>query len=133
MEKLIKMALMMLAEMRVAQRVSRFSGAAKWMLLAGLCGIASVVALIAALWLFLIPRIGSDAAALAMGVLLAALSGLFALIARATLHPNRGDSIAQDDDGLPDLKDLKDLFVKHKGTVILSAVLAGLAMGNGKK
>ena len=130
MDKLIKMALMMLAEMRLAQRVSRFSGAAKWLVLSGICAIVSSGALIAALWLYLIPRIGADVAALAMGVLLAALSGLFMLIARATLHPNRNHHAAGDDDGLADVK---EMFTKHKGAAILSAVLAGLAMGNGKK
>ncbi len=132
MEKLIKMALMMLAEMRLTQRVSRVSGAAKWLVLAGLCGVTSLGALAAALWLFLIPRIGGDAAALVMGVLFAALSGLFALVARATLQqPNRQQQISSDDDD--GLADLKDMFAKHKGTAILSALLAGLAMGNGKK
>ncbi len=130
MEKLIKIVLMMLAEMRLAQRVSRFSGAAKWLALAALCGMVSVGALIAALWLFLIPRLGADGAALAMGGLLAALSGLFILAARATLNPGRHRPIAQDDDGLGDMK---EMFAKHKGAAILSAVLAGLAMGNGKK
>ncbi|MGE3334984.1 MAG: hypothetical protein AB7I36_15165 [Rhodospirillaceae bacterium] len=132
MDKLVKMALMMLAEMRLAQRVSRFSGAAKWLVLAALCGIGALFALVAALWLFLIPRIGSDAAALSMGILLAALSGLFALVARATLHPHKAPHVIQDA-GDETMAELKDMFVKHKGTAILSALIAGIAMANGRK
>jgi hypothetical protein len=132
MDKLVKMALMMLAEMRLAQRVSRFSGAAKWLVLAGLCGLGAGFALVAALWLYLIPRIGADAAALSMGVLLAALSGLFALVARATLHPNKTVHPTHDA-GEETMADLKDMFVKHKGTAILSALIAGIAMANGRK
>ncbi len=132
MDKLVKMALMMLAEMRVAQRVSRFSGAAKWLVLAAICGTGAGVALVAALWLYLIPRIGADAAALSMGILLAALSGLFALVARATLHPHKAAQI-NPDAGDETMAELKDMFVKHKGTALLSAVIAGIAMANGRK
>lgn len=131
MDKLVKMALMMLAEMRLAQRVSRFSGAAKWLVLAAICGVGAGVALVAALWLYLIPRIGSDAAALSMGVLLAALSGLFALVARATLHPHKTPHVNDASDET--VAELKDMFVKHKGTAILSALIAGIAMANGRK
>lgn len=130
MDKLFKMALMMLAEMRLAQRVSRVSGAAKWLVLAAICGLGAGAALIAALWLYLIPRIGADAAALSMGGVFAVLSGLFFLIGRATLHPHRDHHVQHDDDSLADLK---EMFARHKGTALLSAVIAGLAMGNGKK
>jgi hypothetical protein len=130
MGNLVKMVLMMLAEMRLAQRVSRYSGAAKWVVLAALCGLGAGGALIAALWLFLIPRIGADAAALSMAGVLAVLSGLFFLIARATLHPHSNHHVEHDDNTLGELK---DMFVKHKGAAILSAVIAGLTMGNGKK
>lgn len=132
MDKLVKMALMMLAEMRLAQRVSRFSGAAKWLVLAGICGVGAGVALVAALWLFLIPRIGADAAALSMGTLLAALSGLFALVARATLHPHKAEQLHHDG-GDEAVAELKEMFAKHKGTALLSAVIAGIAMANGRK
>lgn len=130
MEKLLKIGLMMLAEMRLAQRVSRFSGAAKWLFLAAICGLGAGAALITALWIFLIPRLGADVAALVMAAVFAVLSGLFFLIARATLHPHRNHHVQHDDD---QLADVKDMFSRHKGTAILSAVIAGLAMGNGKK
>jgi FlaA1/EpsC-like NDP-sugar epimerase len=130
MGNLVKMVLMMLAEMRLAQRVSRYSGAAKWVVLAAICGLGAGGALVSALWLFLIPRIGADAAALSMAGVLAVLSALFLLIARATLHPHRDHHVEQDDNTLAELK---DMFVKHKGAAILSAVIAGLTMGNGKK
>ncbi|MCC6914087.1 MAG: hypothetical protein IT566_10330 [Rhodospirillaceae bacterium] len=132
MDKLVKTVLMMLAEMRLAQRVSRVSGAAKWLVLAAACGIGAGAALVAALWLFLIPRIGADAAALSMGILLAALSGLFALVARATLHPQKAAQL-HPDAGDETVAELKDMFVKHKGTALLSAVIAGIAMANGRK
>lgn len=130
MEKIVKMALMMLAEMRLMQRISRFSGAAKWAVMAGLCGLGAGAALIAALWLFLIPRIGADAAALSIAALLAVMSGLFVLLARAALHPHRSHHVEHDDNSFAELK---DMFVRHKGAALLSAVIAGLAMGNGKK
>jgi hypothetical protein len=130
MDKIVKMALMMLAQMRLMQRVGRVSGAAKWAVLAGLCALGAGAALITALWLFLIPRIGADAAALSMAALLAVMSGLFALVARATLHPHGNHHVEHDDNSFAELK---DMFVKHKGTALLSAVIAGLAMGNGKK
>ncbi|MCA0201667.1 MAG: phage holin family protein [Proteobacteria bacterium] len=132
MDKLVKMVLMMLAEMQLTQRVSRFSGAAKWLALASICGIGAGVALVAALWLYLIPRIGSDAAALSMGVLLAALSGLFALVARATLHPHKTSHVNHDAND-ETIAELKDMFAKHKGTALLSAVVAGIAMASGRK
>jgi hypothetical protein len=130
MDKIVKMGLMMLAEMRLMQRVSRVSGAAKWAVLAALCALGAGAALITALWLFLIPRLGADAAALSMAALLAVMSGLFALVARATLHPHRNHHVEPDDNSFAELK---DMFVKHKGAALLSAVIAGLAMGNGKK
>ena len=131
MDKIVRMALMMLAEMRLAQRVSRVSGAAKWMVLAVLCGLGAIFALVAALWLFLIPRIGADLAALSMGVLLAALSGLFLLVARATLHPHK--SAVTSDGGEDAFAELKDMFAKNKGAAILSAIIAGIAMASGRK
>src|SRR5690606_7341759 len=117
-----------LAEMRLTQSVSRVSGAAKWLVLAGICGLGAFAALITALWLYLIPRIGADAAALAMGVLLAALSGLFALVARATLNPSRAQPTSSEASDMGDetLAELKEMFVKHKGTALLSAIIAGL-------
>jgi hypothetical protein len=132
MDKLIKTALMMLAEMRLAQSVSRYSGAAKWLALAGFCGLGACGALVAALWLFLIPRIGADGAALSVGAILAGLCGLFVLVARATLHPNRTPQAALggDDDSLGDLR---ELFTRHKGTALLSAIVAGIVLASGRK
>jgi hypothetical protein len=130
MSKLIKMALMMAAQMRLAQGVSRVSGAAKWAVLALICGIGELVALVVALWVFLIPRIGPEAAALSMAGLLAVMAIVFALVARATLHPHRTHHVEHDD---ASFAELKDMFVKHKGTAILSAIIAGMAMANGKK
>lgn len=131
MDKLIRIVLTLLTEMQVAQRVSRVSGAAKWLVLAGVCGLGAGAALIAALWLFLIPRIGSDAAALSIGVLLAVLSGLFILIARATLNAGSRQPLQQQDDD--PLAEIRELFGRNKGAALLSAVIAGLAMGNGRK
>lgn len=127
---LVKTVLFMLAEMRLAQRVSRFSGAVKWLILAAICGLAAGAALVAALWLFLVPRLGADAAALSMAGVLAALSGLFMLIARTTLHPHRVHTTEPDADAAAELK---EMFAKNKGAALLSAVIAGLAMGTGKK
>lgn len=134
MGNLVKMVLVMLAEMRLVQRISRFSGALKWMVLAALCALGAGVALIAALWLFLIPRIGADAAALTMAAVFALLTLVFSLLARNTLHPNRTvratPRVEQEDDTVADIK---DMFGRHKGSALVSAVLAGIAMGNGKK
>ena len=49
MANIFKSALMMFAQMRLAQRVGRISGAAKWAALAALCGLGAVTALLAAL------------------------------------------------------------------------------------
>lgn len=130
MAKLVKMVLMMLAQMRLAQRVGRISGAAKWAVLAALSGVAAVIALFAALWLFLVPRLGPEGAALSMAGLFALLSLAFALVARARLHPNRAPQAVSEDNSLDELK---DMFAKHKGTAILSAIIAGMAVANGKK
>lgn len=130
MRGLVKMGLMMLAEMRLAQRLSRVAGAIKWAALAGLCGIGAGVALIAALWVFLIPRIGAEYAALSMAALLGVLCAIFAFAARATLHPRSSLHREQEDAAVAELK---EIFAKHKGTALLSAVIAGLAMGTGKK
>jgi len=130
MGNLVKTVLMMLAEMRLVQRISRFSGALKWMILAALSGLGAGIALIAALWLFLIPRIGADAAALTMAAVFALLTLVFALLARTTLHPQRKPHAEKEDDSVADIK---DMFSRHKGSALVSAVLAGIAMGNGKK
>lgn len=130
MSKLIKMALTMVAQMRLAQGLSRVSGAAKWAALAAICGIGALIALVAALWVFLIPRIGPEAAALSIAGALAVMAVVFALVARATLHPRRTHQTEQSEETLAELK---EMFVKHKGTAILSALIAGMAMANGKK
>lgn len=130
MSRLVKMGLMMLAEMRLAQRLSRILGAIKWAVLAALCGIGAGVALVSALWVFLIPRIGAEYAALSMAGLLGVLCAAFAFAASATLHPNRKLHVEQDD---ATVAELKEMFAKHKGTALLSAIIAGMAMANGKK
>jgi hypothetical protein len=130
MGKLVGSILMMLTQMRLAQRLGRISGAAKWAALAALCGLGAVTALLVALWVFLIPRLGPEVAALAMAGLFAVLCLGFALAARATLNPGR-TSAAPDEDRA--VEELKALFAKHKGTALLSAVLAGMAMANGKR
>ena len=116
--------------MRLAQRMSRIAGAIKWAVLALLCGIGAGAALIAALWIFLIPRIGAEYAALSMAGFLGVLCALFAFLTRATLHPHRKPRVEQEDETV---SEIKEMFAKHKGTALLSAIIAGLAMGTGKK
>jgi MFS family permease len=128
MSRLVKSVLMMFAQARLAQRIGRISGAAKWAVLAALCGVGAIIALLVALWAFLVPRIGPELAALAMAGLLALMSLVFALAARATLHPERPEDVSEES-----FEELKEFFAKHKGTALLSAVIAGMAMANGKK
>ncbi|MGE4062995.1 MAG: hypothetical protein AB7E79_06465 [Rhodospirillaceae bacterium] len=130
MSRLVKMGLMMLAEMRLAQRVGRIVGALKWAVLALVCGIGAGIALIAALWIFLIPRLGAEYAALSMAGVLGVLCAVFAYLTRATLHPHRKPRVEQEDSAAGEIK---EMFAKHKGTALLSAIIAGLAMGTGKK
>ena len=130
MDKIVRMALMMVARMQLAQRVARLSGAAKWAALAAICGIGALIALVVALWVFLVSRIGPEAAALSMAGFLALMCVVFALAARATLHPRRSIHVDPED---RTFAELTDMFAKNKGAALLSAVLAGMAMGNGKK
>ena len=129
MGKLLRTVLMMFAETRMKQHLGRIFGAVKWAALALLCGIGAGVTLIAALWVFLIPRIGAEYAALSMAGLLGVLCAAFAFAARAALHPRRRPNAEQD----AALAEFKEVFSKHRGTALLSAVIAGLAMGNSKK
>lgn len=130
MDKILKL-LLAISEMHVAQRVRRVSGAATWLVLAALAGLGALAAAVAALWIFLIPRLGADAAALSIAGVLALLSGLFVLVARATLHPQPAHAAAEN--AGDDLASVKELFAQHKGTALLAALVAGLAMGNERK
>ena len=100
-------------------------------MIALMAGIACVVA---AFWIFLIPRIGDAGAALASGGLLLGASGVLMLVARSIFD---GD----DDDGEEAapllgedlLENLREGFDQHKGIALIAALVAGLLAGNARK
>lgn len=131
MDKILKLALTLLAEVRLSQRVGQYSGAIVWLLCAAIAGVGAAGAAVAALWIFLVPRIGADGAALSVAVLLACMSGIFVLFARATLQPVQNRNPVEGLD--TDLAEIKNLFAENKSVALLAAVVAGLVMGNGRK
>lgn len=134
MEKLVKLALLVLAELRLAQRVSdRVTGTAMWLVLAVVTAVGAGGAAVAAVWLYLTPRIGADGAALSIAAVLGVSSTGFFLLARGTMSPQRddrhGDGVMSDELAC----ELRRSFGRHKGTALVSALLAGLAVGTQRK
>lgn len=119
--------------------LARGRAAARRYSMAGLCGALAVIAAIgavglslAALWTFLLPRVGSAGALLILAAVLAVLCLALLVAARAIVR-----ATARVADAEPAVRDpllaVADLFNDHKGSVFLAALAAGMCAGIGTR
>ena len=93
--------------------------------------VVQVIGGIAAAWIWLETVYNPLSAALICMAALVVISGVLILVARgqfreeqrASARPTRSDDLA---------RELRHLFLRHKGSALLTALIAGLAAGRGK-
>jgi hypothetical protein len=136
MDNLIKVALMVLADRRPnTSGASRITAGALCTGFAVIAMAAGIACGLAALWIFLIPRVGSAAAALTVAGVLLVSSGVLMLMARSLFS-----SDDEDEDGLPRpafgeelLDEFREGFENNKTSALLAALVAGLAAGSASR
>ena len=124
------------AQGSIGERIRISSGQ---LMLATLCAIvaaaamvASIACVIGALWIFLLPRLGPVGAPLVIaGVLLTFAIILLAITRR--LSRRRQAVVSAGPDPTLILGEATDLFRKHKGSMLLAALVAGLIVGNERR
>ena len=135
MDNLIKVALMLLTDRPSRQgfgtRITTGALCTGFALITLAAGIACGLA---ALWLYLIPIVGSAGAALAVAAVLLIVSGVMMLVARNMFAPGEADP----DDVRPALGEellegLREGFEENKVMVLLAALVAGLVVGGSNK
>ncbi len=136
MDKIVKIALMVLSHRNSGGE----SGAAR--ITAGaLCTGAAIISmtvgiacLLAALWIYLIPIVGSAEAALIVGAVLLVSSGILMLIAHRQFTPAEYDPKAPRESALGEdlMEDLRETFEDNKLLTLMAALVAGLVLGNKK-
>jgi hypothetical protein len=135
MDKLLNLALFVLSDVIPSERrdanTRRITAAA-------VCGALSAIAFltgfgfgVAALWVWLATLYNTLSANLICTVVLLVLSGILILVARGQFQKEQRDSgRATIGDDLA--RELRYLFLRHKGSALLTALIAGLAAGRGK-
>jgi hypothetical protein len=102
-------------------------------LCAGLAAMLMLAALgcaAAALWIFILPSLGTVGAPLVVAATLSAMTLILATAAWFIIrHRRRGPSAATAPQSL--LSEAARLFDEHKGLMLLAAVVAGMAAANG--
>ncbi len=95
---------------------------------------AGIACGLAALWLYLIPIVGSAGAALSVAAILLVFSGIMMLVVRSMFT---GGDVDTDDEqpalGVELLEGLRDSFEDNKILVLLAALVAGLVVGGSNK
>ena len=134
MESIIKVALMLLTDRRSGESgATRIGAGALYSGFAVITLGAGLACALAALWLFLSPRIGSAGAALAVAGVLLITSGFLMMIARSMFQ-----SDDDDDEERPALAEellgtLGESFADNKLLALAAAVVAGLVAGSASK
>jgi hypothetical protein len=135
MDDLLRLVMMFVAESRAAQRAGIDASRMTTGVLCTGCAMISVIAGIAcgvaALWIYLVPIIGSAGAALTAAGIFLVLSGTLMFVARNMFRPAPealADKAEPVVDEIVDL--LRDGFERHKGASLLAALVAGLAAGS---
>ena len=98
--------------------------------IAALCGLGAVICLVTALWLYEMPLVGEVGAPLVVAAVLAGV----ALIAGLVLHARTTPSGSSSSAGLDEVAltgGLQALMRSNKLLVLLSALIVGLAAGEG--
>lgn len=136
MGSLLKLAAKVLIVSRMAGRVRatsiRMAVAALCACLAAVLAMAALGCVATALWIVTLPSLGAVGAPL---VVAASLSGLVVILlaaARLMARRGRGPSDASITPQLP-LLEATRFFTENKSTVLLAAVLAGMAAANGSR
>jgi hypothetical protein len=134
MENIIKVALMLLADRRPgeASGATRITTGALCSGFAFMTMAAGIACGLAALWMFLEPRIGHVGAALTVASILLVLSGILLLVARSMFTPDE-DIPAGPAIGEELMDELRAGFEENKGLALMAALVAGLVFGGRKK
>ena len=135
MEKLIKILIMAFTEMRQAQRMTgKISTAAMLSVFAFFTTLGMLGCGVASLWLTLAPRVGNAEAALWSALLLFGLT-LGLGIGSYLVIKNKGNATAPESSEFFDNigGEIARAVSQSKGSVLLSALLAGMAYGSTRK
>lgn len=135
MEKIIKILVMAFSEMRSAQRMTgKISTAAMLSVFAFFTTLGMLGCGVASLWIYLAPRVGNAEAALWSAVL---LFGITSGLGIASYLVIRGGGRAPAAEGAPFFEEIGGEIARavsqSKGSVLLSALLAGMAYGSTRK
>ena len=136
MEKLIKILLMAFSEMRMAQRMTgKISTAAMLSLFAFFTTLGMLGCGVAALWIYLAPQIGNAGAALWSALLLFGITiGLGAASYCVIKAKGNGEAAPAASPFFDNIgAEITRAVSESKGSVLLSALLAGMAYGNSRK
>jgi hypothetical protein len=139
MESILKLALMFLADRRGgepsgATRVTAGAACTGFAIVTLMAGIGCATA---ALWIYLIPRVGEAGAALSVAAVFLVSSGILLLVARNMFTPDAEDA-APGVAGLADMgeelfEELRAGFGNNKSAVVMAALVAGLLAGRASK
>ena len=135
MEKLIKIAILAFSELRMAQRMTgKISAAALLTVFAFFTFLGTLGCGVAAFWLYLAPRVGDAGAAMWSAVLLFGFTASLGLGGYFCIRGNgnsRGPApkLFFDEIGA----EVARAVGESKGSVLLSALLAGMAFGKSHK
>ncbi len=138
MESILKIALMFLADRRGGEPSAgtRITAGAVCTALAVMTLVTGIGCGTAALWIFLIPRVGEATAALTVAAVFLVSSGVLMLVARSMFQPDEAEQ--EEAPGLADIGE--ELFEKlceglgaNKSAVIMAALVAGLLAGRATK
>jgi hypothetical protein len=132
-EKLIKVAMMVLTDRQSGPGFgARMTTGALCTGFAIIMMTAGLGCAMAALWIFLEPRIGSTGAALTVAGVLLFASGITMLVARSSFTPDEADENAPVL-GEELLEELQERFQDHKGLALIVALVAGLVVGRSQR
>jgi hypothetical protein len=134
MEKLIKIAILAFSELRMAQRMTgKISAAALLTVFAFFTFLGMIGCAVAAFWLYLAPRVGDAGAALWSAVLLFGFTATLSiggyLCVRGGSRNGQTPKPFFDEMGA----EIARAVGQSKGSVLLSALMAGMAFGNSRK
>lgn len=136
MEKLVKILIMAFTEMRQAQRMTgKISAAAMLSVFAFFTTLGMLGCGVASLWIYLAPRVGNAEAALWSALLLFGITVALGIGSYCVLNNKGREDTAPA--GAPFLENIGAEITRavsqSKGSVLLSALLAGMAYGSSRK
>jgi hypothetical protein len=136
MDNLLNLALFVLSDVLPAQRkpsnTRRVTTAAILAAFAAVALVAGLGCAVAALWIYLAAMYGALGGAIGSTAVLLILSGALVVIARNQFRDQEKPATGKVSLGEELGAELQLLFTRHKGSALLSALLAGLAAGRGK-